>query len=229
MAQRVQTKKAAAVSRRAGRPAITPERDADASRAEILSVATEEFAAKGLSGSRVDEIADRTHTVKRMIYYYFGSKEGLYRAVLENAYDHIRSIEADLALESLAPQKALRQLVTVTFDYHHRHPEFVRLVMNENIHQGAHIGHLPNIKERNRTVIATLRRLIDRGVKAGQFRADLDPIELHMTISALCFYNVSNRYTFSTIFGRDMTSVKAAAARREVIADIVERWCRADS
>jgi len=228
MAQRVQTKNAASPTRRAGRPAAGSERDADATRAEILSVATEEFSAKGLSGSRVDEIAERTHTVKRMIYYYFGSKEGLYRAVLENAYDHIRTIESDLDTDALPPEKALRQLVTVTFDYHNKHPEFVRLVMNENIHQGAHIGHLPNIKERNRTVIATLRKLIERGVKAGCFRPDLDPIELHMTISALCFYNVSNRYTFSTIFGRDMTSVKAAAARREVIADIIARWCRAD-
>ncbi|MBV8804450.1 MAG: TetR family transcriptional regulator, partial [Sinobacteraceae bacterium] len=195
MTQRVQTKGAAAPAQRVGRPPAGSERDADATRAEILAVATEEFSAKGLSGARVDEIAERTHTVKRMIYYYFGSKEGLYRAVLESAYDHIRTIESDLDLDSLPPQKALRQLVTVTFDYHNKHPEFVRLVMNENIHQGVHIGHLGNIKERNRTVIATLRKLIDRGVKARCFRPDIDPIELHMTISALCFYNVSNRYT----------------------------------
>ncbi len=229
MTQRAQTKGASPSPPRVGRPPAGSERDADATRAEILAVATEEFSAKGLSGSRVDEIAERTHTVKRMIYYYFGSKEGLYRAVLESAYDHIRTIESDLDLDSLPPQKALRQLVTVTFDYHNKHPEFVRLVMNENIHQGVHIGHLPNIKERNRTVIATLRKLIDRGVKARCFRPDIDPIELHMTISALCFYNVSNRYTFSSIFGRDMTSLKAAAARREVIADIIDKWCRADT
>lgn len=228
MAQRVQTKSAVSPARRAGRPPASPDRDADATRAEILAVAIEEFSAKGLSGSRVDEIAERTHTVKRMIYYYFGSKEGLYRAVLEHAYDHIRTIESDLDLDGLPPLEALRRLVRVTFDYHSKHPEFVRLVMNENIHQGAHIGHLPNIKERNRSVIATLRKLIDRGVKGGCFRADLDPIELHMSISALCFYNVSNRYTFSTIFGRDMTSPKAAAARREVVAEIIERWCRID-
>ena len=98
--------------------------------------------------------------------------------------------------------------------------------MNENIHKGTHIGHLPNIKERNRSVIATLRRLLDRGLKSGDFRADIDPIELHMSISALCFYNVSNRYTFSTIFGRDMTSPKAAAARREAIVEMIERWGR---
>jgi len=220
-------KRSVTAARRAGRPPASADRDADATRANILSVAIEEFSAKGLAGSRVDEIAERTHTVKRMIYYYFGSKEGLYRAVLEHAYDHIRTIESDLDLDSLAPDEALRQLVKVTFDYHNKHPEFVRLVMNENIHHGAHIADLPNIKERNRTVIATLRKLIDRGVKSGDFRDDLDPIELHMTISALAFYNVSNRHTFSIIFGRDMTSPKAVTSRRETVADIISSWCRA--
>ena len=226
MAQRIQTKAAATAARRVGKPGAGPDRDADATRAEILSVAIEEFSSKGLSGSRVDEIAERTRTVKRMIYYYFGSKEGLYRAVLEHAYDHIRTIESDLDLDCLPPVEALRRLVQVTFDYHNKHPEFVRLVMNENIHKGAHIGHLSNIKERNRSVIATLGKLIDRGVRAGEFRSDIDPIELHMSISALSFYNVSNRYTFSTIFGRDMSSAKAAAARRDVVIDMIERWCR---
>jgi AcrR family transcriptional regulator len=226
MTQRAQAKAAVSTPRRMAKAPSVADRDADATRANILSVATEEFASKGLSGSRVDEIAERTHTVKRMIYYYFGSKEGLYRAVLEQAYDHIRTIESNLDLDTLPPLEALRQLVRVTFDYHNKHPEFVRLVMNENIHKGAHVGHLPNIKERNRTVIATLRRLLDRGTKTGDFRSDIDPIELHMSISALCFYNVSNRYTFSTIFGRDMTSPKAAAARREVVVELIEKWCR---
>jgi AcrR family transcriptional regulator len=221
------SKKSVSVARRAGRPAASSERDADATRADILAVAIEEFSAKGLAGARVDEIAERIHTVKRMIYYYFGSKEGLYRAVLEHAYDHIRTIESDLDLDSLAPDEALRHLVKVTFDYHNKHPEFVRLVMSENIHHGAHIAGLANIKERNRTVIATLRKLIERGVKSGDFRDDIDPIELHMTISALAFYNVSNRHTFSIIFGRDMTSPKAVGSRREAVADIISRWCKA--
>jgi len=203
-----------------------PTRDASAARADILAVATEEFAMKGLSGSRVDEIAERTHTVKRMIYYYFGSKEGLYRAVLERAYEQIRAIESSLDLNALPPDEALRALVRTTFDYHNKHPEFVRLVMNENIHHGDHIGHLAGIKSRNRTVIAMLRKILDRGAAEGIFRKDLDPIEVHMSISALCFYNVSNRYTFSRIFEKDMTSPKALAARREVVVDMMDRWCR---
>ena len=150
-------------------------RDAAAARANILAIATEEFSKKGLSGSRVDEIAERTHTVKRMIYYYFGSKDGLYRAVLERAYEDIRSLEVSLDLDAMAPDEALRALVRATFDYHTKHPDFVRLVMNENIHHGDHIGHLSNIKARRSTVLVMLRKLIDRGVAARLFRHDLDP------------------------------------------------------
>jgi AcrR family transcriptional regulator len=201
-------------------------RDAAAARANILAIATEEFAKKGLSGSRVDEISERTHTVKRMIYYYFGSKDGLYRAVLERAYEEIRSLEASLDLDALSADEALRELVRATFDYHTKHPDFVRLVMNENMHHGDHIGQLSIIKARRSTVLSMLRKLIDRGVAARQFRKDLNPIEVHMTISALCFYNVSNRYTFSQIFDKDMTSAKALANRREIVVDIVDRWCR---
>ncbi len=202
-------------------------RDAAAARANILAVATEEFSRKGLSGSRVDEIAERTNTVKRMIYYYFESKEGLYRAVLEQAYESIRSLEASLDLDARPPDDALRELVRATFDYHNTHPEFVRLVMNENIHHGDHIGRLSNIKARKSTVLGVLRRIIDRGVSQKLFRRDLDPVEVHMSISALCFYNVSNRYTFSRIFDKDMTSPRAIKARRDIVVDIVDRWCRA--
>lgn len=198
--------------------------DAEASRADILATATKEFSEKGLSGARVDSIADRTKINKRMIYYYFGSKEGLYRAVLERCYGHIRMSESAVELDSLPPEEALRQHVRLTFDYHNMHPDFVRLVMNENIHQAAHIGELASIRTRNRAVIKTLRGLLDRGIAAGLFRADVDPVELHMSISALCFYNVSNRYTFSKIFERDMTSAAAVAARREVVVDMIMRW-----
>jgi len=202
--------------------------EAELSRANILAVATEEFSAKGLSGGRVDEIAERTHTSKRMIYYYFGSKEGLYEAVLEKCYANVRQIDTSLDLESMPPENALRQLVRVTFDFHNTDPDFVRLVMNENIHKGAHIGQVSSIKARAKAVVTMLQGLIDRGVAAKVFRPDLDPVELHMTISALCFYNVSNRYTFGRVFQRDMSSPGELARRRETVVDIVERWCRAD-
>jgi AcrR family transcriptional regulator len=197
----------------------------DRTRNNIIEVATQEFAEKGLAGARVDEIAERTNTSKRMIYYYFESKEGLYRAVLEKVYEQIRLIEAAINIDTLSPEAAMRELVQVTFDWHNTHPDFVRLVMNENMHQGQHVGSMAGIKSRRQTIVELLRRLLQRGEKSGAFRHGLDPIDLHMSISALCFYNVSNRHTFSRIFERDMTSNKAVAARREVVVDTVLRWC----
>jgi AcrR family transcriptional regulator len=196
----------------------------DKARENILEVATREFSEKGLAGARVDEIAERTNTSKRMIYYYFESKEGLYRAVLEKVYEQIRLIESGIDIEGLSPEEALRELVRVTFDWHNKHPDFVRLVMNENIHQGEHLGSLGGIKSRRQTIVELLRRVLTRGVKAGRFRADIDPVDLHMSISALCFYNVSNRHTFSRIFERDMTTPKAVSARRETVVDTILRW-----
>lgn len=211
----------ATIEKEGGRPA-----DAEETRLNILDVATAEFADKGLSGARIDEIAEKTNASKRMIYYYFGGKEGLYRAVLERAYRAVREVDALAQRSDMPPDAALRDVVGVTFDYHIQHPEFVRLVMNENILRGAHVSEVPGIRERNRAVIENLRGILNRGVAAGLFREGIDPVDLHMTISALSFYNVSNRYTFSFGFERDMTSSKALARRRMTVIDIVESWCR---
>jgi len=161
-----------------------------------------------------------------MIYYYFGGKEQLYRAVLEQAYAQIRTRESAANYAAMSAEDALQQYVGHTFDYHAEHPEFVRLVMNENIHYGAHIGAVQGIKERNRSVIATLQEIIDKGAKEGRFRKGIDPVELHMLVSALCFYNVSNRYTFAANFGVDMGSPKVAKRRREIVIETILRFCR---
>ena len=195
--------------------------DPDATKANILEVALHEFAEKGLSGARIDEIAEQTRTSKRMIYYYFDSKEGLYLAVLEECYRRIREIEAGLDLDHLDPQAALRLLVESTFDYQNAHPDFIRLVMVENIHHGAHIDQLGSLGPVNAGVIDQIKRVCARGAADGVFRPDVDPIDLHMTISALCFFNVSNRHTFSQIFRLNMGSPAALKARRESIADLV--------
>jgi len=200
---------------------------AERTRANILEVATHEFSEKGLAGARVDEIAERTNTSKRMIYYYFESKEGLYRAVLEKAYEQIRRIEGDVTTEQLPPVEALRELVGATYDWHNGHPDFVRLVMNENIHRAQHIGALDILLTRRRSILDLLQKLLQRGEKSGDFRKGLNPLDLHMTISALSFYNVSNRHTFSRIFEHDMSAAKVLRARREVVIDTVLRWCRA--
>lgn len=195
--------------------------------AGILEVATTEFANKGLSGARIDEIAAATRTSKRMIYYYFGSKEGLYIAVLEEAYRRMRRIEGDLHLEDLSPEEALRRLVGFTFDHHHSNPDFIRLVMSENMERGVYLAQSKSIQELNVPAIQAIRSLYDRGVAAGVFRPGLDPIDIHASISALTFFNVSNQHTFGLIFKRDARSPEALAARRDSIIEMFVRFVRA--
>ena len=191
----------------------------------IIAIATAHFADKGYAGARVDEIAAATATSKRMIYYHFGSKDGLYRAVLTEAYRGIRLAEIDAGLADMAPMAALERLAVLTFDYHFDHPELVRLVMDENMRHGPHIGAIG--EARNEHVMPRTRALIDRGVAAGAFRPGIEPADLHQTLSALAFHYVGNRYTFGTIFDMDMTSAAAAAKRRAEVVAVVVAYCRA--
>ena len=223
MNETVQKTRAPARKARAAEPRTN---DPERTMADILEVATTEFADKGLSGARIDEIAAATRTSKRMIYYYFGSKEGLYVAVLEEAYRRIRAIETELHLEDLPPEDALRRLVGFTFDYQLANPEFIRLVMTENIHRGEFIAQSKVIQKLNVPAIDAVRAVYERGVEAGAFRRDVDPVDLHMSISALCFFNVSNRHTFSLIFKRDLDSPRAIGARRDSIIEMVVRFVR---
>jgi AcrR family transcriptional regulator len=192
--------------------------------AGILEVATVEFGEKGLDGARIDEIAAATKTSKRMIYYYFGSKEGLYRAVLEDIYRRMRSIESGLHLSDLPPVEALQKLVGFTFDHHHNNESFIRLVMSENMQRGAYLSQSQSIHELNVPAIAAIAELYNRGVAAGVFRVGLDPIDVHASISALTFFNVSNQHTFGLIFKQDPTAPEAMQARRASIIDMVLRF-----
>ena len=200
--------------------------DPEGTKRNIIEIATTEFASKGFSGARVDDIAARTKTSKRMIYYYFGGKEGLYIAVLETAYRNMRGVEGRLDLQDQAPEQALQALIAHTFDYQNAHPEFVRLVMNENVLNGTYVSRSKTIQRLNVPAIDALRDLLARGQRAGVFRKDVDPVDLHMTISALSFFNVANRPTFSTIFKRDMTSAKSLSARRAQVVDTVLRYVK---
>ena len=222
-------KKAVASSAVPGGPAPVTGRTNDPARtmAGILEVATIEFAAKGLAGARIDAIADATHTSKRMIYYYFGSKEGLYTAVLEEAYRQMRNDEADQSLDALPPEKALRKLVGFTFDHHHGNQNYIRLVMTENMERGAYIAQIATIQALNAPAIEGIKRLYKRGVADGVFRAGLDATDIHASISALSFFNVSNQYTFGVIFGGDAQSTAAVAARRRSVIDMILRFVRA--
>ena len=218
-----------------GGPAVAPEagaappprtNDPVRTMADIVEVATREFADKGLAGARIDEIAAATRTSKRMIYYYFGSKEGLYIAVLEHAYQAIRDTEAALHLDDLAPVQALCELVGATVDYQLAHPEFTRLVMTENIHRGEFLAQSKAIRSLNVPAIDAIAHIYQRGCAAGMFRPGLDPLDLHMSISALAVFNVANKHTFSLIFQRDPDTPAAVAARRDSIVEMVLRFVR---
>jgi AcrR family transcriptional regulator len=200
--------------------------DPERTMADIIDVATHEFSEKGLAGARIDVIAEAMRTSKRMIYYYFGSKEGLYVAVLEEAYRRIRHIETELHLEDLAPEDALRKLVGFTVDYQLANPDFIRLVMTENIHRGEYLAQSKSISKLNVPAIDGLRGVYERGVASGVFRSGLDMIDLHMSISALSVFNVANRHTFSLIFQRDLESSQALIARRDSIIEMVVRFVR---
>ena len=203
--------------------AAIKQRGAERTMLDILTVATEEFANYGLSGARVDAIAERTRTSKRMIYYYFGGKDGLYRAVLEHAFRSIRSHEAQTGVAELPPLEGLRKLVEFTFDYEETHPYFIRLVAVENINYAEHLAKLPSIREINASAIETLDGVLQRGRAAGIFRPGIAAFDLHLLITSFCFFRVSNKYSVNTIFGRDIAEAKVRNKHKRLILETVER------
>ncbi|NIJ07597.1 AcrR family transcriptional regulator [Sphingomonas vulcanisoli] len=207
----------------AAKPARRPHAQArEEAISELIDIATEEFVEKGLAGARIDEIAGKS--TKRKIYYYFGGKDELYRAVLERAYRRVRSSENKVDIDSGTATEALRRLIEHDVHYHSEHPELVRLVMNENIHRAGHLQQIEGVRESNHDVIDLLAKLIARGESEGSFRPGIDPIELHMNMTALAFYNVSNQFTFSHNFGIDMSSDAAVERRAKQVGDIILAW-----
>lgn len=198
--------------------------DPERTKRNIIDVATQEFASEGYSGARVDAIAARTQTSKRMIYYYFGGKEQLYLAVLAEAYRSIRTLEDQLDIERCDAKEALRRLIEATFDHDERNPNFIRLVSIENIHHGKHLQQNPQLRQLNASVIATLDRILQRGRKQGVFRDDVDAIDLHLAISSYCFFRVANRHTFGALFERDLSEPKVLARNRLQIVDMILSW-----
>jgi AcrR family transcriptional regulator len=196
-------------------------KDPEAVKENILTVATEEFAANGLSGANINVIAQKTTASKRMIYYYFGDKEGLYCAVLERVYASLRKSEDLLDVEGLDPVEALRRLVVATFEAHARAPHFIRLVMIENIHNASHLRKSETVPKLNRSIIDKLEDVCARGKAAKLFRPGTDPLQLHWMISSFSFYNISNRATFSASFGTSLYTPDEQAALKDRLADMV--------
>jgi AcrR family transcriptional regulator len=202
-------------------------RDAERTRADILAVATSEFADRGYAGARINEIADKTSTTKRMIYYYFGGKEQLYVAVLEQAYSRIRGLEQQLDVEHLDPVEAIRELAGLTFDHHESHPDFIRLVSIENIHHAEHIAHSEVLSGLANPAVDVLGAILDRGWAAGLFRDDVDALDVHQVISAFCVFRTANRHTFGAIFGRDLLDPAQRDHQRRMLGDLVVAYLTA--
>ena len=200
------------------------QRDAERTRLEILDVATQEFARAGYDGARVDEIAARTRTTKRMIYYYFGGKEQLYIAVLERAYARIRDAERTVDVGHLDPVAAIRRLAEITFDHHDAHPDFIRLVSIENIHRAAHLAQAPGLVALNTPAIQLIEEILKRGQADGVFHSGADAVDVHMMISSYCCFRVANRHTFGMLFGRDLMDTDAREHYRTLLGDLIVRY-----
>jgi AcrR family transcriptional regulator len=196
-------------------------RDPERTREEILDVAVQEFSRLGYAGARVDEIAARTRTTKRMIYYYFGGKEQLYIAALERVYSGFRELEAQLDLDYLDPVAAIRKLAELTLDHHEAHPDFIRLVTIENIHQAAYIAKSEVLRELNTPAVTIVARILERGYAAGVFPRRVEALELHMMISSFCFFRVANRYTFEAAFGRDLVDPARHEQHKKMLGDMI--------
>lgn len=205
-------------------------RDPDATRARILAAAKVEFARKGLGGARVDDIAARAKANKRMLYHYFGNKEELFRITLEDAYAGIREAEAKLEIENDDAVTALKRLVRFTWDYYLKNPEFITLVNSENLHKARHIKSSKRMREMSRPFVARMRALLERGAAAGQFRQGLDPVQVNITVAAIGYYYLTNRFTGAIVFERDLMDGGALARRLDFnTSTILRTVCTPDT
>ena len=206
---------------RAPRRAARIPRDPERTRASILRAATAEITANGLNGTRVDTIAKRAGVNKRMLYHYFGDKQGLYLAVLEDTYAAIRTAEIGLNLTEHDPIDGMRKLVLFTWQYFIEHPEFLSLLATENFNRAAYLKKSKRIRHLHAPLVGVIGDLLERGTKQKLFRAGIDPVELYISIAALGFFYMSNRHTLSIIFGKDLNAPGRLAQRGEHIVEVV--------
>ncbi len=201
-------------------------RQPELTRQRILDAAIGEFSTRGLGGARIDAIAKRAGTNKRMIYHYFGNKDDMFLAALESTYENIRRMEGDLHLEDVEPMAAMRKLVRFTFNYFLDNQHFVALLNSENLHQAAHIKRSKRVKPINYPLIETMDRLLRRGEKSGVFRTGVDALQLYISIAGVCYFYFSNIHTLSTIFDRDLMAAKTLATRESHVMDVILGYLR---
>ena len=203
-------------------------RDASATKARILAAAKKEFATLGLGGARVDEIAERAKANKRMIYHYFGSKEELFKVVMEEAYIDIRTAEQALELANVPPKEALTRLVSFTWRYYLENPEFIRLVNSENLHNARHIKGSERVQDISRKFTGMVEDILKRGEAEGVFRTGIDPVQLNVTIAAIGYYYLTNRFTGSILFERDFMTPEALDERLKFNIETIMRLVESD-
>ena len=197
------------------------QRDPNRTREAILKAAQDEFAAKGLFGARVNTIARRAGANKRMIYHYFGNKEGLYLAALERVYEGLRGSERTLNLDHLEPELAIKRLVEFNFDYSRLHPEMISLINSENLHRARHLKASKKVRQLHSPFVKLIGDILRRGVAKGVFRRGLDPVEVYITIAAVGYFYLSNNWTLSAIFGRDLGTPAASRRRKRHNVDMI--------
>ncbi|MGB5902606.1 MAG: TetR/AcrR family transcriptional regulator [Xanthobacteraceae bacterium] len=197
------------------------QRDPEGMRIRILEAAKKEFAAHGLAGARIDRIAAEADANKRMLYYHVGNKEDLYLAVLEAAYEKIRAEERGLDLEHLDPSAAIARLIDFTWNYFIRNPEFLALLNTENVAKARNLKRSTKVKSMHSPFVEMIRTIVDRGVKTGEFRIAMDPVQLYISIAGLCFFYLSNSATLSFIFGRDLLKKDAKEERLQHVIMLV--------
>jgi len=209
------------------RSTVSVVRDPVQSRAKILKAARTEFAKNGLGGARVDQIAATAGINKRMLYHYFGNKDDLFCAVLEDNYAHKRESEKALDLENEDPVVAVEKLIALTWDYYIQYPEFLNLLNSANLHKAKHLRQSKQIKKMHTPFLSMIESILDNGVAQKVFRSDVDPAQLYITIAGLSSFYLSNQYTLSVIFGKDLLTPKSRAQRLKHMTDVVLSFLKA--
>lgn len=188
----------------------------------------EEFARHGFSGARVERISTRARTVDRMLYYYFSSKEGLFRAVLEKCYEDLGHAEQALDLRSTPPLDGMRALIAFTWNYYLENPAFLRILNSENLHRGEHLRRAQRVSTLSFPLLSLLEDIIARGAREGVFRGDADPMQVYITIAAVGYFYLSNRYTLSKFLGTNLMAPAALDSRLDHITDVILSYLRPD-
>lgn len=196
-------------------------RNPAATRRKLLVAARREFAASGLAGARVDEIAARAGVNKQLVYHYFGDKDALYLAVLEWVYEEIREQERKLNLEGLPPERAIQKLIESSFDHLAAHPDFIVLLNDENRGGARHVRKSARLEAMHSPLVSLVSKILGEGVKNGVFRKGVNPVQLYISIAGLSYFFFSNTRTLSTIFGNDLSRPAARRARRRHVVDLV--------